>query len=433
MAKKKTAETAVQNADEVIHVKMLGSFSLNYHGHEVALGRNNSAKFIQLLQIMWLMQDKGVTKDRLISTLYERDSLSNANNSFNNLVYQMRKQMISAGLPDAEYVIKKDKLFYADYTIPIEVDATRFKTLCEQAETMEDGPEKYAMYREAFDLYAGELLPEISTELWVITESISYRKMYEQCVDWMGQYLRSISEYDEMQEIFGRAVSIYRDNDWQIDQIDALLAKGEYKEAYALYKTTVHMYADEMGLPPSEKLQECFRKMSNKLTSLPGEITEIQSDLRRSHELVDDGNANGGAYYCTYPSFVDAYHILGRNMERSGQSIFMMLCSLVDYEGKQFRDQRKIKTYSAMFQDVLQEILRRGDTFCRYSQTQFLILLVGTAQEGCEVVYGRIEAKVRELVGTRVNIRYNIVSIADLPESEEGDAGFSNRWHEIAD
>ena len=86
-----------------------------------------------------------------------------------------------------------------------------------------------------------------------------------------------------------------------------------------------------------------------------------------------------------------------------------------------------------MFQDVLQEILRRGDTFCRYSQTQFLILLVGTAQEGCEIVYGRIKAKVRELVGTRVNIRYNIVSIADLPESEEGDAGFSNRWHEIAD
>ena len=433
MAKNKTADNAVQNADETIRVKMLGSFSLNYKGQEVALGRNNSAKFIQLLQIMWLMQDKGITKDRLISALYERDALSNANNSFNNLVYQMRKQMISAGLPDAEYVIKKDKLFYADYTIPIEVDATRFKTLCEKAETMEDGPEKYAVCKEAFGLYAGELLPEISTELWVITESISYRKMYEQCVDWMGQYLRSTNEYDEMQEIFGRAVTIYRDNDWQIDQIDALLAKGEYKEAYALYKTTVHMYADEMGLPPSEKLQECFRKMSNKLTSLPGEITEIQSDLRRSHELVDDGNANGGAYYCTYPSFVDAYHILGRNMERSGQSIFMMLCSLVDYEGKQFRDQRKIKTYSAMFQDVLQEILRRGDTFCRYSQTQFLILLVGTAQEGCEVVYGRIEAKVRELVGTRVNIRYNIVSIADLPESEEGDAGFSNRWHEIAD
>ena len=431
--KKKKAASIAGKKSEEIYVRMLGVFSVEYNGQEVALGRNNSAKFIQLLQVMWLQGDKGITKERLINYLYERDNLSNANNSFNNLVYQMRKQMVSAGLPDADYVLKRDKLFVTDKSIPLKVDAIEFRTLCEKAEAAKSDEEKYKYYRAAFDLYAGELLPDIANELWVITESISYRKLYESCVNWVGQYLREKKEYDEMYEIYRRGAEIYKDKDWQIDQIDALLEKGEYKEAYVLYKDTVHMYADEMGLPPSEKLMDCFRKMSSKLTSLPSEIGKIHEDLKYNQSIYNDGNADGGAYYCTYPSFVDAYHILSRNMERSGQSIFMMLCSLVDYEGKQFRDARKIKTYSAMFQEALQTVLRKGDTFCRYSQTQFLILLVGTNQEGCEVVYQRIAAEVKRREGTRVGVRYNIVSIADLSETQRTENDFSRKWKEITE
>ena len=424
---KKSKENQSQNGK--FEVKMLGTFSISYNGQEVALGRNNSAKFIQLLQVMWLTGGKGITKDRLISYLYERDSLSNANNSFNNLVYQMRRQMVAAGLPDADYVIKKDKLFTTDPEVEVEIDAVDFARLCDEAENTSDEKEKYEKYREAYELYVGELLPEISTEIWVITESIRYRKMYEAAVNWIGDYLRREKNYDEMYNVYARAAEIYKDNDWQIDMIDALLEKGDYKEAYVLYKTTVHLYADEMGLPPSEKLLECFQKMSHKITSLPSEISEINKELQRSHELVDDGNRNGGAYYCTYPSFIDAYHILGRNMERSGQSIFMMLCTLVDYEGKQFRDQRKLKNYSAMFQKVLQEVLRKGDTFCRYSQSQFLMLLVGASQEGCEVVYQRIASKVKAAEGTRVGVRYNIVSIAEIPKSDNVFESFAKSWN----
>ena len=96
---------------KVLQVRLLGKFSLIYDGKEVTPGRNNASKFTQLLQIVWLQGDKGVYKDELISALYGEEETLNISNSFNNLLYQMRKQMVAAGLPAQSYVKKHKKMF----------------------------------------------------------------------------------------------------------------------------------------------------------------------------------------------------------------------------------------------------------------------------------------------------------------------------------
>ena len=85
--------------NQTLTVRMLGGFSLSYQGEEIVLGRNTTAKFVQLLQLLWLLGDKGISKQQIVRCLYEDDELSNPNNSFNNLIFQMRKQMVAAGLP----------------------------------------------------------------------------------------------------------------------------------------------------------------------------------------------------------------------------------------------------------------------------------------------------------------------------------------------
>ena len=92
--------------DELV-VYMLNGFRISYNGREVALGRNTTAKFIQLLQLVWLYGNEGVTKERLTHTLYEGEDRANLNNSMNNLIYQMRRQMVKAGLPQHDYIVKK--------------------------------------------------------------------------------------------------------------------------------------------------------------------------------------------------------------------------------------------------------------------------------------------------------------------------------------
>jgi DNA-binding SARP family transcriptional activator len=400
--------------DKLLHVRMLGKFSLTYKGREVTPGRNNASKFTQLLQIVWLQGDKGVSKDELINSLYGEDETSNVSNSFNNLLYQMRKQMVAAGLPPEAYVKKQKKIFITDPAVPVWVDALSFKENYARGREAATEEERYENYSRAFDLYQGELLPALSTETWVIMESVTLRRQYNEIVRWLGEYLREHKEFEEAFRVYGRAADIYPEDDWQVGQIETLISKGDYKSALKVYDDTVSYYTSELGLPVPDKLLDVYQQMSARIDNAPGQIHEIQAEMsrdRRNTESEDDG-----AYDCTYPSFIDAYHILSRNMERTGYSVFMMLCTLVDYEGKMIRNQEKLKIRSQALWEAIHSTLRQGDTFTRYSNSQFLILLVGSSQEDCEIIYRRINKRLKELAGPRADFKYSVVSLAELPK-----------------
>lgn len=276
----------------ILNIEMLGGFTLSYEGKEVVLGRSTTAKFIQLLQLIWLQGEKGIAKEQVIQSLYDRDSLNNINNSFNNLLYQMRRQMTRAGLPEGEYIRKKDGIFRADDTVDLKIDAVEFRRMMELAEYADTEREKYKYYIRAFELYKGELLPGISTEIWVTAESFEYKAMFERCARWLGAYLEKQKEYHGMYRIYSRAAEIYPFDDWQALQIDALLCKGEYKEAFQLYDKTVRRYSEEMGLPPSEQLLKCYDEMSRKITSCPSQLSEIKVELNETSENMGGGTTH---------------------------------------------------------------------------------------------------------------------------------------------
>lgn len=89
----------MEETRKILHVTMFGGFSMRYGDQEIVLGRNTTAKFVQLLQLVWLYGDRGLSKPQIVRELYDVDDLSNPNNSFNNLLFQLRRQTVSAGLP----------------------------------------------------------------------------------------------------------------------------------------------------------------------------------------------------------------------------------------------------------------------------------------------------------------------------------------------
>ena len=176
-------------------VRMFGGFSLNYEGQEIVLGRNTTAKFIQLLQLVWLQDGTPMSKDRIVRALYEMDDLSNPNNSFNNLVYQMRRQMVRAELPDKDYIIRKGKLFTEDDTVLLDLDVRRFRGLMNRGRAEDDPDKKAELFSEALDLYSGELLPEASSETWVIMHSVALQRSFDEAVHFLGDYYKEKKDY----------------------------------------------------------------------------------------------------------------------------------------------------------------------------------------------------------------------------------------------
>ena len=402
---------------EHLHIYMLGGFRITYGSKEIALGRNTTAKFIQLLQLVWLYGKEGVTKDRLMHTLYEGEERANVNNSMNNLIYQMRRQMVRAGLPQRDYIVKKGGAYYPDPEVEMTLDVDEFADNYNRAQEAQTDEEKYPFYLDASRIFTGVLLPELATEMWVITRNVSLQGMFDECVEWLGDYLRDKQDYDGMLQVYRLAADIFPDRDWQVGEIEALINKGSFKEAYKLYDKTVRYYEEELGITATPRLLGCYQLMREKIDVEPDRIDDIRGGLLENRRVLEE-DKDQGAYDCSYPSFIDAYHIMSRNMARTGDSVYMMLCTLVDYEGKIIRNEEKRSGRSEALARAIQAALRQGDVFCKYNMSQYLILLSGTSREDCDIVYRRIEDKLKELAGNRAELKYSVVSLADLEQPE---------------
>ena len=396
-----------------LQIELFGGLSISFEGKDISIGKNKTSKYIQLLEIVWLSGAEGISRDKLINTLYDREEQSNINNSFNNLIYQMHKQLEKSGLPKADYVVCKNGYYYLDEKVDIEIDAVSFMNDVLAARKTNNHEEEILLYKKAYELYRAELLPELSTQEWVIVKSVQLQKMYAECVVALGTYYEEKKDYDSMLKVYKKASDLYPDDEWQIGMINALIDIDDYKEAYRVYNETVRYYTDELGITPSSDLVACYDKMSRQITNMPSKILQIRDDIIERRESLDHDDS--GAYDCSYPSFIDAYHILSRNMERSGQSVYMMLLTIVDYEGKNIANQTKLDTRNRLLQEAISITLRQGDTYCKYSSSQFLLLLVGTSKESCKTVYRRVLNKYKMIAGPRAEIDYSVVSLADLP------------------
>ncbi len=398
----------------VLNVNMFGGLAITYQGKNISIGKNKTAKYIQLLEIVWLSGDAGIQKEQLTGILYDREEQSNLSNSFNNLIYQMHKQMDKAGLPPHDYVVNREGVFFTDEEVVIESDVLRFNENIRKAREAENEVQSISFYKAAFDEYRAEILPELATSEWLIIKSVQFQKMYAESVVALGTFYEKRKDYDSMYHVYKKAAELYPDDEWQIGEINALIGMEAFKDAYAVYDETVRYYTDELGVTPSNDLLECYDKMSRQITNTPGKILQIRDGILE-HRGAVAGN-DDGAYDCSFPSFIDAYHILSRNMERSGQSVYMMLLNIVDYEGKRITNAAKLETRAKLLQEAISLTLRQGDTYCKYSASQFLLLLVGTNKESCKTVYRRLLNKFKLLAGPRTELEYSVVSLADLPD-----------------
>lgn len=293
--------------------------------------------------------------------------------------------------------------------VPVRTDVQSFMELAQAGETELDEDKKAGYYCRALELYKGELLPEISTEIWVIEENLKLKMIFDTCVYWLSDYFRDKGKNEELEALYEKAVSLFPYENWQLAQIEALLAKGENERALEIYQKMVQMYSDEMGLDPTPEMLECYEKISWRSHDLPGDMELIKRELCEKKE-----ERRKGAYFCDYRTFTEICHISRRNMERLGKSIYLMLCTLSDYEGKAIRNPEKLKLRASDLEQVICGCLREGDTFTRYNQSQYLIMLVGTNKENCELIYQRIKNRLRDQIHTKASISYTVASLADL-------------------
>lgn len=412
-----------------IYVQMLGGFSITVGDKKLDLGSNSKANFLKLTEIVLLRGVGGVSKRDLIDGIFGHKALLDENNSLNNLLHQARTQLKKAGMPGRKIIDGKRGVYAPENNPDYEyiLDVQEFEDICLKAKNEKKEEKKLYYYQKAFGIYRGELLPEFATDYWVILESVRLKRLYDDVVDFLGKHYKEAEDFEALFDLYDKANKIYPDNGWQIEMIDALILRKEYKTAYELYTKCAHYYQDELEVPIPDALRSCYERLSDNVRVVTDDIRQIQANIVRKDEKLKSemGTRKIGAYLCPFTSFIDVYHVLRRNLERRGSSIFMMLCTLVDYEGKPIQNQEKLNARAEILQQSLSEGLRKGDVYTKYSSSQYLILLIGTKREDCAIIYQRLSRRVKELAGSRAEFRYRIVSLAEIPgildRSQQGD------------
>ena len=272
-----------------------------------------------------------------------------------------------------------------DGNIEVQVDVNEFRKLIEKEKKEKREEDKLHLWMQAWKIYKGEFLPDMIGEQWVAVENVRCRDEYFRVTEELCRWLKGHERYEDLHKVAHRAAEIYPFDEWQGWEIDSLIGMSRYKEGLEVYQNTEKLLFDEMGVAPSERLLKRFKLM---------------------------------AYFCPFPSFVDIYHVFSRMVERSGLSVFVMLCTL-DYKADHVSE-KKEREKSELLRQAIQSSIRKGDFYTRYNVRQYIVMLIEISQENCPIVSKRIAKKFNKLSGDKkfTQVDFYVASIGEMCEME---------------
>ena len=392
------------NEDYTINVRTFGGFSIRYKDSELSFGNQNESQMVQLLQLLLHYRRQGLSRDLAKSALFGDRDVDDVSHSIRNIIYNLRKRLKALGLPDSRYVVKKKGVYFWCDDIKVIEDSTEFETAFDNAMSCEDNEQKAEMLTNACYMYAGRFLAGNESTVWSAQEAERYREIFSDCVIELTDMLRAEHKYKQLLEVSTYASKVDPFSEWEILTLEALGRLGKFDKTESFYRKTVDMYVKEYGGRANSYVREFINRIGLKLVVGHESLEEIQSKISNPEDYPREG------YYCSLPVFQEIYRMTERMMERSGEKIFLMLCTILDSKGNPMREGSRLEELSERLRQTIIESVRHTDTVTRYGKGQYLVLLINTTEEDCSVVSKRISSRfIRE--GQRTSLSYSVSNI----------------------
>lgn len=400
-------------SDNILYVQTFGEFSVTWNGKRIAGGRGaGETQFVCLLQMLLHAQEQGIDQSLLEKELFYGREIQDRGHAMRSILYNARKKLRKACLPELDYIRKKSGIYYWADDVRMEEDAARMDRLFTRIGEEEDPERLLELCLSACHCYNGEFLGTQAKALWAEKEARRYREQFCLCMEQATELLRERKDYARMEALGLHAARVYPLANWEIVTMEALIASGRITEARKFYDDTVSLYFQEQGMRPSGRLTELLHSLGRQMEHPYAVFDEIEELLSENREKTS------GGYVCTWPVFEGIYQILVRILERSGQSVYLMLCTLVDSKGNPVEDSSVLEELTGRLCESIRCSVRRSDVVNRYGKGQYLVLLLNTTHENCRILQKRINGRFRS-GRQRMGIRYHVKSVICTPEMEQ--------------
>lgn len=366
--------------NELFKVNMFGDFEA-YYGGKVIVGRDDRAsKPVQLFAYFLCNQNKPLSQSELINVILKKEGES-PESVLKNIIYRLRKMISAAGMSE-DCIRYSHSAYTFSYDGVKEIDIDRFLQLTEHAGS-KSGEEALGERLEAVSLYKGELLSKMSDEPWVVELSLMFQRRFLNCIERLCEF-RGDEEYlPKLISALNTALVISPyDDDILCALVNALYSCKRVKEAVEQCERFSELLYNDLGIEPSAKVRELYKKVLGGTYDTIASVSELRG-------LIAEEETNG-AYYCSLEVFKSIYHFSVRQTKRTGQSIFLMLCSIREKDGDRPSSGARLSAIAATMKDTVQRSLRSGDVYARTSPSQYVLMLTDINEECCDVVEGRL-------------------------------------------
>lgn len=379
-------------------VKMFGGFLLTDDKGILLEDKQRSRKLWNLLEYLIMHHNGSITSEGLVELLCKEDSSSNPANAVKNIVYRLRKMLTEMGLPGEQCVLFLDGAYCWNIEFALEIDVEQFEENYKMSAKIGISEQEQLEYLlTAINLYEGKLLSNSSASEWALSIAARYHNIYLDCISRAYERLTNRKSHERLISICNKAVEIDPFDEGLYEMlILGLIKLDRHREALMAYEKITGLLFNELGVNPSQKLKGLYHEIIKTIKNAETDLVVIKQEL-------DEVGGKNGAYYCNYEVFKDSYRFVARTVERTGQSVYVMLCTLTN-QNSGTPDVSRIKGVMEKLYSSIFNSLRKGDLFARYSSTQYVIMLTGITYENGLRVGRRIDANFKKMFHTKNEI-----------------------------
>lgn len=396
----------MNNQKSIIYVNMLGGFSITQGDKTIEDKTNQAKKAWHILQYLVTFRSRDIPVEELIDQFWKDDSSNNPAGALKTLMFRIRKLLRPLELPAQELVVQNHKAYGWTKDIKTVCDTDIFETLCFQVESHElSDDDCLAVCMEAFSLYKGNFLPKSEWESWVVPIHTYYYSLYQKLIQKTLFLLEKRKDFPTIIDVCKKALAIDSYNeDAHYYMVYSMYHSGNQFMAMEHYHYVTDMFYNEFAITPSARFKDLYKLISNKKNGITLDLSIVQ-------EILSEGGTNSGAFYCEPSVFRDIYQLGTRVIQRTGDSIFICLLTISNLKGELLKPVVQIRAMDELGESI-RKSLRRGDTYCRFSISQYLILLPTVTYENGEIVLKRIIHNFRKAYSRKdLSITYTLQSI----------------------
>ncbi len=238
-----------------LSVQLLGGFNLTYNDQEIKALR--AERLILLLSYLFLNSEKPIPRKQLAFTFWADTTEEQARTNLRNLFHHLRK-----AFPEIDTFLEiEGQTVQWKSDAAIELDVAEFKSALAKAKNTKDDSTRIAHFKEAINIYRGELLPGYYED-WVLSHREEVHQSYLTSLSQLAKLLENSRQYEEAIEVTNRLIRSESLNESAYQLAMRLHALNDDRAgALQAYHACVTVMRRELDMEPSEEIKTLYEQL----------------------------------------------------------------------------------------------------------------------------------------------------------------------------